>query len=147
MRIVHKRKDGGVSITTLAIALSKKEIEKHINDLHKNNPDYISSRLIEEQDLPQDREFRDAWTDDLPTNTVDINIEKAQEIKRNKFRILREPLLKQLDIDYQKADEEGSLSKKKEISSKKQALRDITNLVLPKTINELKEFVPSCLKP
>ena len=40
---------------------------------------------------------------------------------------VRKPLLEALDIDYQRADEAGDASKKTEIATKKQALRDVTN--------------------
>ena len=51
-----------------------------------------------------------------------INMAKAREIHKNKIRDAREPLLKALDIDFQKALETSASTT--DIVSKKQALRD-----------------------
>ena len=58
---------------------------------------------------------------------IGVNIAKAKELQKERFRQVRKPLLEALDIDYQRADEAGDASKKTEIATKKQALRDVTN--------------------
>ena len=58
---------------------------------------------------------------------IGVNIPKAKELQKERFRQVRKPLLEALDIDYQRADEAGDASKKTEIATKKQALRDVTN--------------------
>ena len=58
---------------------------------------------------------------------IGVNIAKAKELQKERFRQVRKPLLEALDIDYQRADEAGDTSKKTEIATKKQALRDVTN--------------------
>ena len=58
---------------------------------------------------------------------IGVNIPKAKELQKERFRQVRKPLLEALDIDYQRADEAGDASKKTEVASKKQALRDVTN--------------------
>ena len=58
---------------------------------------------------------------------IAVNIPKAKELQKERFRQVRKPLLEALDIDYQRADEAGDASKKTEIATKKQALRDVTN--------------------
>ena len=58
---------------------------------------------------------------------IGVNIPKAKELQKERFRQVRKPLLESLDIDYQRADEAGDASKKTEIATKKQALRDVTN--------------------
>ena len=57
---------------------------------------------------------------------IGVNIPKAKELQKERFRQVRKPLLESLDIDYQRADEAGDASKKTEIATKKQALRDVT---------------------
>ena len=47
---------------------------------------------------------------------------KAKEIHRKKIRISRTPLLEELDIEFQKAQETGASTT--DIVAKKQALRD-----------------------
>ena len=58
---------------------------------------------------------------------IGVNIPKAKELQKERFRQVRKPLLDALEIDYQRADEAGDASKKTEIATKKQALRDVTN--------------------
>ena len=58
---------------------------------------------------------------------IGVNIPKAKELQKERFRRVRQPLLEALDIDYQRADEAGDASKKTEVATKKQALRDVTN--------------------
>ena len=58
---------------------------------------------------------------------IGVNIPKAKELQKERFRQVRKPLLEALDIDYQRADEAGDASKKTEVATKKQALRDVTN--------------------
>jgi len=58
---------------------------------------------------------------------IGVNIPKAKELQKERFRQVRKPLLDALDIEYQRADEAGDSSKKTEVATKKQALRDVTN--------------------
>lgn len=65
-------------------------------------------------------------------------MDKAKEIHKNKLRAEREPLLKDLDVKFQRAQEDGSDTK--DIVAKKQALRDVTKhpkLLNAETIEEL----------
>lgn len=58
---------------------------------------------------------------------ITINIDKAKEIKKDRLRQERKPLLEQLDVDYMRAMEQGIETT--DIVNEKQRLRDITNLV------------------
>lgn len=49
---------------------------------------------------------------------------KARNIWRDKLRAEREPILKRLDVEYQRADEAGNATLKADIAQRKQALRD-----------------------
>ena len=53
---------------------------------------------------------------------IKIDMAKAKEIRRKKIRISRTPLLEELDIEFQKAQETGASTT--DIVAKKQALRD-----------------------
>lgn len=144
MKIIHKRSDGGVSITTLAIELSSEKLEEHASKIDQEQG-YLGHRLIEDESLiPSDRDFRNAWTDDLDTKTIDIDISKAHEIKKEQMRAERKPLLEALDIEVMKALENGTDTKA--LSLQKQDLRDVTKLELPTDIEALKAFMPHCLK-
>ena len=64
-----------------------------------------------------------------------INNEKAIEIAKDKIRAIREPMFKKLDLDFQRALEQGSDTT--EIVKEKQRLRDLTDSVNGKTVEEL----------
>lgn len=76
---------------------------------------------------------------------IKINIEKAKQIWLDKFRIARKPILEQLDIDFIRAVEQGDIDLQKEISLKKQLLRDITEIPLPDDLEEIKSTWPEIL--
>ncbi len=111
----------------------------------KDVPAGIPYRIIDVSQLPEDRVFRDAWTDANDTDTVDIDIDKAKDIKKDMLRAIRKPLLAQLDIDFMKSIELNDDFMKQNIINKKQELRDITAIELPDNIEELKVFMPDIL--
>jgi hypothetical protein len=76
---------------------------------------------------------------------AEVNIDKAKELHKNKFRTARAPKLEELDIAFMKAVETGDTEKQTEIASEKQILRDITKISLPDTLPELKEVWPEIL--
>jgi hypothetical protein len=68
---------------------------------------------------------------------IQVNIDKAKEITKDKLRAERAPLLEELDVQYMRAMEDGQDTSA--IVAKKQELRDITNQVdLVSTVEELK---------
>ena len=66
---------------------------------------------------------------------IKIKQEKAIEIAKDKIRAIREPKFKQLDLDFQRALETGSDITL--IVQEKQRLRDLTDIVNGKTVEEL----------
>ena len=68
---------------------------------------------------------------------IQVNINKAKEITKDKLREERKPLLEKLDVDFQRALETGADTS--DIVAKKQTLRDapaqVDNLT---TVEELK---------
>lgn len=106
----------------------------------------MSARITDKENIPSDRYFRNAWTDDNDTDTVDIDIVKAKEIKLNIFRQLRKPILENLDVEFMRAVEIDDKVMQKEISDKKQALRDVTLIELPNDVEQLKAFTPEILR-
>ena len=73
---------------------------------------------------------------------IAINLEKALEIHKQKIRERREIVFKDLDIQFMKALEQGNNTLSAEIGTKKQALRDITDIDTSSvsTLAELKEL-------
>ena len=66
---------------------------------------------------------------------ITINNEKAIEVAKDKIRVIREPMFKKLDLDFQRALETGLDTT--EIVKEKQKLRDLTDSVNGKTVEEL----------
>lgn len=77
---------------------------------------------------------------------VVINYDWAKEIQKNKWREVRKPMLEKLDVDYMKALEIGDLHSQKQISEKKQELRDVTNIVMIDNLDMIKSTWPNILK-
>jgi hypothetical protein len=99
--------------------------------------------LTDTADLPA-AGFRNAWF--INNNKVEIDINKAKEIKRNQFRQARRQMLTQLDVEYLRAVETSNASKKKSIAATKKQLRDVTSIDLPDDVSELVVFWPDVLK-
>ena len=71
------------------------------------------------------------------SSIITINFLKAQELTRNRLRQERAPLLTALDVQYQRAQEDGRDTTI--IISEKQRLRDVTKLAdAATTLDELK---------
>jgi hypothetical protein len=71
---------------------------------------------------------------------IRIDLNKALEIHKNKIRGKREELFKPLDVNFMKALEAGNSVLAAEIGTKKQALRDATDIDISNisTLDELK---------
>jgi hypothetical protein len=68
---------------------------------------------------------------------IQVNINKAKDITKDKLRAERKPLLEALDVEFIKAQEQGTDTSA--IVTEKQRLRDITNQVDNlNTVEELK---------
>lgn len=70
---------------------------------------------------------------------IKINQDKAIEIAKDKIRAIREPMFKKLDLDFQRALENGSDTSA--IIAEKQKLRDLTDMVNGKTVEELSQIL------
>lgn len=103
-----------------------------------------SYRIADKSELPESRAFRGAWTNDNEQRIIDVDINKAKEIHKDKLRVLRKPLLEELDIEYMRALELGFNTE--EIVEKKQELRDVTELELPNGLSDLESFIPEILR-
>ena len=106
----------------------------------KDVPDGLEYRLAPLESLPKERYYRDAWTDDLETETVDVDIEKARVIHSGKIREARNAKLAELDIETMKG---------LDVQAEKQVLRDLpanTDLSTATTPEELRAIWPEVLK-
>lgn len=79
--------------------------------------------VIDQVALPAERDFRNAW--EFTDGGVGVSLPKAKDITKDRLRRERAPLLAALDVEFQRAIEEGKPTA--DIVARKQALRDITN--------------------
>jgi hypothetical protein len=127
-RVIFDNGEGGVSILVPSpnCELSLEQI------IDKDIPVDRSKDTLEASDLPTDRTYRNAWT--KGDRQVGINVEKAKALHKDKIRAVRDPLLEAEDVNYMRADEAGNNSEKQAVRARKQALRDVTNIVDTATI-------------
>lgn len=78
--------------------------------------------------------------------SIRINIDKAKAIKLDQFRAERAPKLAALDVAFVRALEQGDTAAQSRIAAEKQALRDVTKVILPDDVATLKAFKPDILK-
>ena len=98
----------------------------------KDVPAGVPYRIVNDEDVPSDRTFRNAWKHDL---TVDFP--KAQALTKDRLRAERKPLLEAQDVLFQRALETGKDATA--IVKEKQRLRDVTKLVdAATTLDQLK---------
>jgi hypothetical protein len=78
---------------------------------------------------------------------IQVNMNKAKDIWRDKWRQAREPLLKELDIEFMRATELNDTVEQAAVAAKKQELRDVTeaDLSASETPELLKQVWPECL--
>jgi hypothetical protein len=74
-----------------------------------------------------------------------VDIPKAKEIHLEYFRKARTPLLAALDVEFMRAVESGDTALQSEIAGRKQALRDVTSIDLPNTLEEIRATWPDIL--
>ena len=77
--------------------------------------------------------------------SVTVNMERARAIWRNKIRKIRAEKFKQLDVQYQIADENNDPEEKAAVVAKKKTLRDAPAdpaIEAATTTQDLKKFWP-----
>jgi hypothetical protein len=111
----------------------------HEDMLEKFVPAAASEHLVVDESVlgEFDSEFLGAI--DLSKGKLDISIPKAKELKKTKLRSVRAKLLADLDVAFMRALEASDSKKQAEIVSKKEELRNITQLVdSAKTLKQIK---------
>ena len=121
--------------TAPAVAILTPTGELSVEDTAaKDVPAGVAYTIVNDEDVPSDRTFRNAWTHDL---TVDFP--KAQAITKERLRSDRKPLLEAQDVLFQRALETGKDATA--IVKEKQRLRDVTKLVdAATTLDALKKL-------
>lgn len=144
MPILIRYTDGGVGVMRLTKDADPKACVSEFNNAHPGL--YASHREVTEAEIPTDRTFRNAWTDE---GSLTVDMKKAREIHRAALRSSRSPKLAALDVEYQRADEVGDARAKALIVQRKNELRavtDIPEIEAADTPEALKAVWPVCLK-
>lgn len=157
-KIIYTRPDGGLSVvhpvinTHTVVNGEVVPLPENISEeqalaraLKKLPASARNPQVVDESAIPADRTFRDAWT--AGSGAVLHDMDKCRAIHRDYLRKLRKPQLEALDIALMHALETGASIF--EITTKKQALRDVTAdpaIDAAKTPEELKAVLPAVLK-
>lgn len=136
MKKVAFTKDG---VVTVLYSTDDDALKEHLPLIVEEGTKIVK---LKEEDVVDDY-FYDALK--ITSNKLTIDSEKAKEIQRNLWRAAREKKFAELDIEFMRALETGDAEKIKEISEKKQALRDVTKLPLSKVPMTIKETWPNIL--
>lgn len=132
MRFIYTQADGTVAIVTAA---SKEDVEVILGPMsaarykahviERSIPkDAVDVRPLPD-DFEMDRYFRNAWVQDK--GKVIVHMERARDIQREKLRVLRAPILAELDVQFIRAIESGDSVEQDAIVIQKQKLRDVTD--------------------
>jgi len=131
-KIIFTRRNGEV---TIVIPNTKEKVEEMLGPLTEEAyedhvrkqsipVDAIKVREIDNEDIPANREFRDAWCDTTELSRIDIDCSKARDMKLEKMRFERNELLEEQDKKFMIAiEKEEDLTS---IKAEKQRLRDLT---------------------
>ena len=142
-RIIYTNAEGGVSVVVPALEadISIEEVAKRVV------PEGVSYEIVDAQDVPSDRSYRNAWARNGRAITHDIV--KARAIHKDKIREARKPQLDALDVEFMRATEVDNRTEMNQIASKKQALRDATadpRIDAAQNIEDLKLAWPEALR-
>lgn len=99
--------------------------------------------VVESGDIPTDRTFRDAWTHQA--GAISVDMPAARNIHRDTLRRAREPMLKVLDVEWQRAQESNDNELMSQVATGKQLLRDAPahpDIEAAQTPEELKAIWP-----
>jgi hypothetical protein len=126
-------------------------ININLENQETDNLDDISKKYVLEgspwffllnNEVNLDPYFFDAWTANWNTQALYIDIEKAKEVQRNRWRDSRQVLFKKYDTEYLIALESNDTKKIDKIKEIKQTLRDITKKSLPDDLILIKQTWP-----
>ena len=76
----------------------------------------------------------------------EISLSFSKEVQKNRWRAKRKPLLQNLDIEFMKAIETDNKEEISRIAGIKNELRNVTELEMPETVDEIMKFWPDILK-
>lgn len=144
MKVIIKKSDGSVVLMELAEAT---DVDSQVDIIKENllGDEYVSHRVVDDSQIPEDSYFFEAWTDDYDTDTVDVDMTKAQNIHMGKIRAARSLKFEELGFPTKlDADLEAAIIPESTRATL-QTLRDIPqniDLTVATTPDELKAIWP-----
>lgn len=147
-KIAYTNSEGGVSIM---VAVPREKVEEILGPMTDEDyeqriwgriPDDATNAVeIDDDAIPRDQEFRNAWKQN--GNEIEHDLPKAKEIQLDRIRHAREPKFLALDVEFLQALEKGEDTTS--IIAEKQSLRDMTEplkALEPKSIDDIKNAWP-----
>jgi hypothetical protein len=145
-RIIFTRPVGGVSVVIPCRCIG----EDHLSEdqlvaraWNRLPQEAVNPTVIFTADLPQDRDFRNAW--EHGGDKVRVNMDRAREIYFGRIRKARDAALMALDIETIKASGKGDTGALATVEAQKQLLRDLPEAIdlnVAKSPEELKDLWP-----
>jgi hypothetical protein len=127
----------------------KKDVPARVwsSEYKYNRPMY---KVVKRQQLSTQNQFyRDCWRlSESDNELIEIDVEKAKNVWKNKMRWARKDIFEKLDMDFFRVMEDGDSERQKEIAVKKKLLREVTDLPELKaaqTIEEIEAVWPEYL--
>ena len=148
-RIVYQGEDGIAKVVVPAPKFLAKG--NTLDDvLKKSVPENCrdSADIVDVDAVESDRTFRNAWETSKGKST-EVNLSKAKDIAKEKVREKRVPKFAELDVAYQRADEDGDADAKKAVADKKKVARDATKntkITNADSVDKLKEGMEAVIK-
>lgn len=149
--VIFSRPDGAVSITHPAygdLARPKDDTDEALLErcMARLPPDATGVQVVERDTLPSDRTFRNAWTHDGKTLSVDMA--KARAIHMSRIRAARNQALAALDGETIRAVGKGDTASRDSVEARKETLRDMPqtfDLAVARTPEDLAALWPAGL--
>lgn len=127
MKIVYNDPNTGVMAVLTSAENSSLTLEEIIK---KDVPQDAEYQIIEDNELPIDRTYRNAWKYDS-TKGAHVDMPRARIIQLDKIRVARNSELNKKDIELMVANEQKNNIEAAIIKNNKQTLRDLTTTVQP----------------
>lgn len=156
-KVIISLDSGSVEIATMDLNWKMKQIadssKPKITDFETALEEYrlvvdpsgMRSRITNTSNLPTDRTFRDAWTDDLPGDQIDVDMPKARIIHEDLIRRMRDKKWDDFDKRYVEAERDSKPMS--DLKAERSVLKDIPQNAQPAidaatTPDILKEIMP-----
>ena len=151
--IIWKNPDETIKVTTLVSDATLEDVINFKNILVGRGETSIFQAIVQSDQLPQERYFRNAWRFDGNNITLDIAACKQRHLE--KLRRVRNSKLQDSDPDYMRAVEQGDQTKLDALKTYRQALRnmpqtsatDFANAATPEAVRSLRPAILDTLKP